>query len=500
MPLQNINVFSNDVFEMIRGIVVILDPMGQITLCNSYFENLTGYASSEIIGEDWFDIFIPESDRKTIRAFFEIVMTEGLNDGYTNSILTKAGEQRIIEWNSKTLDGANGQIIGMLCTGFDVTERTAITLELEKSKKIAMTAIETKSRFLGSVSHDLRQPLQSLGLYLAALSKQSVHSSQQHIVYKMRQSLNTMSGLIDSLLNISKLDSGSVIADKCDVHIKELLERVVNKNMQQAEIKGIQIECQTKDFVVHTDPILLETMIETLVTNAIRFTDKGYVKLDCLFDEGSVKVAISDTGIGIPENHIQSVFEEYYQIDNQVRDKQKGIGLGLSIVKHISRILDHTLDVTSKVGHGSTFTIEVPLSRQNTDINLSVVKNTSISLQDTVILFVDDDPAVLDATTMLLSTYGVKVHGALTGDEALTLVSSGICPDIIVSDYRLPKYNGIEVISRVRNATAPNLPAILITGEASLQEIENENIGNCTVMQKPVAPDTLISLISHILE
>ena len=282
MPLQENSIIFKDAFEMIRGIVVILDSKGQVTQCNSYFENLTGYVASEIIGVDWFETFIPENDRVAIREFFKKVMGEGLNDGYTNSILTKDGEQRIIEWHSKTLDKANGQITGMLCTGFDVTERTAIATELDKSKKIAIAASETKTRFLAAASHDLRQPLQSLGLYLAALSKLSVQSEQENIIYKMRQSLSTMGELIDSLLNISKLDSGSITADLCDVNLQELLERVVINNIQQAQSKGLQLECDTVDFVVHTDPRLLERLIENLVTNAIRYTEQGHVRINCL--------------------------------------------------------------------------------------------------------------------------------------------------------------------------------------------------------------------------
>ncbi len=500
MPLQENSIIFKDAFEMIRGIVVILDSKGQVTQCNSYFVDLTGYVASEIIGVDWFETFIPENDRVAIREFFNKVMSKGLNDGYTNSILTKDGEQRIIEWHSKTLDKANGQITGMLCTGFDVTERTAIAAELDKSKKIAIAASQTKTRFLAAASHDLRQPLQSLGLYLAALSKLSVQSEQENIIYKMRQSLSTMGELIDSLLNISKLDSGSITADLCDVNLQELLERVVINNIQQAQSKGLQLECDTVDFVVHTDPGLLERLIENLVTNAIRYTEQGHVRINCLRERDSVRVAISDTGIGIPENHIKSVFEEYYQVNNQVRDRRKGLGLGLSIVKQISQILDHSLDVTSVPNDGSTFSVAVPLGQLNTNTKAEVLKKIELSGHDPVVLFVDDDPAVLDATTMLLSVCGMKVHSALSGEDALAIVDAGIRPDVILSDYRLPKYNGIEVIDRVRIATGTNLPAILVTGEASTEEIDNNNLSNCNVLQKPVDPDKLIALINHLCD
>jgi PAS domain S-box-containing protein len=500
MSMQERNDISNDVFEVIRGIVVILDSDGRITRCNPYLQNLTGYTSKELIDKDWFATFIPQNDQATIRDLFKQIMSEGFNDGYSNFIMTKDGEQRLIEWYSKTLNAADGQITGMLCTGFDVTERATIALELEKSKQDAMAANQTKTRFLAAASHDLRQPLQALGLYMSVLSKQSERSKQEDLIDKMRKSLDTMGELIDSLLNISKLDKGGVTADMCDVHLQELLDRVVINNTQQAISKGLQLECNTVDHVVYTDPKLLERMIENLVTNAIRYTEQGHVKIECLQDKDSVRVTVSDTGIGIPESHIESVFEEYYQIDNQSRDRRKGLGLGLSIVKHLGRILDHSLDVSSSPGKGSTFAVEIPLGEHVSAVNKEVLNTTALSGHHPVVLFVEDDPVIVEAATMFLSTAGMKMHSALNGDEAIAIIEAGIWPDIIVSDYRLPKDNGVEVIRRVRNATLANLPAILLTGDICVDEINKANLSNCTVLQKPVESDQLIALISHLRE
>lgn len=500
MPLQEHDFISADVFDVIRGIVLFLDNKGIVTRCNPYFESLTGYSSSEVIGKDWFDTFIPENDRESIRVFFTHVMKQGFNDGYTNSIITKHGNQLLIEWNSKTLDGLDGHIAGILCTGFDVTERTSVAMKLKKSEQNAVKATEAKTRFLAAASHDLRQPLQSLGLYLAVLSKQSGHSEKDPVIYNMRQSLNAMSELIDSLLNISKLDSGSVTADKCDVQLQELLERVVINNAQQAERKGLKLDCNKVDYIVHTDPKLLERLIENLVTNAIRYTEAGRVKIECLLNKDSVRVAISDTGIGISENHLKNVFEEYFQVDNQARDRRKGLGLGLSIVKHIGRILEHSIDVSSALGKGSTFVVEVALGQQFESVERGLLKEVSLSKNQPVVLFVDDNSAVLEATTMFLTIAGVNVYSALAGPEALAHITAGLRPDIIISDYRLPEYNGIEVIHRVRKATVNNLPAILMTGDTSILEIDNDNFNNCVVLQKPVDPDKLISLISELTE
>jgi len=500
MTQQEHSNLSIDLVEIIRGIVLILDPDGRIARCNPYFESLTGYAASEVIGKDWFDTFIPASDRDEIRDFFSVVMKEGLNDGYTNNILKKNGEACLIEWHSKTLDGEDGQIAGMLCTGFDVTERNAITLELERAKEEAVKATTTKSRFLAAASHDLRQPLQSLGLYLSALSLQGDEAKRDDIAEKMGQSLDTMGKLLDALLDISKLESGSVVAHKCDFHLKDVLDRVVTDNLQQAEEKGLKLARAGADCAVFSDPVLLERVIENLVTNAVRYSEQGKVTIDCVRKDKAVQIAVRDTGIGIPEDQIENVFEEYYQLNNQARDKQKGLGLGLSIVKHICRILDHPLAVSSVNGDGTTFTVEVPLGQK---IEKAEPEKPDVSPRgnhEIVALFVDDDPAILNAITTLLNLVGIQMHSASSGDEALAHVEAGVRPDILISDYRLPDYNGVEVVRRVRSATVDDLPSVLLTGDTSMNEIEKANLDNCAVLHKPFDPDQLISLINRLTE
>jgi CheY-like chemotaxis protein len=174
--------------------------------------------------------------------------------------------------------------------------------------------------------------------------------------------------------------------------------------------------------------------------------------------------------------------------------------LGLSIVKHLGRILDHSLDVSSSPGKGSTFAVEIPLGEHVSAVHKEVLNTTALSGHHPVVLFVEDDPVIVEAATMFLSTAGMKMHSALNGDEAIAIIEAGIWPDIIVSDYRLPKDNGVEVIRRVRNATLANLPAILLTGDICVDEINKANLSNCTVLQKPVESDQLIALISHLRE
>lgn len=498
-PEEN-NGLSFDLVEILRGIVLLLDSEGRIAQCNPYFEELTGYSSAEVAGEDWFDTFIPENERNTIREFFYAVREEGLNDGYTNPILTKTGDLRLIEWHSKTLHRPDGRFVGMLCTGFDVSERTATALALQEAKELAESATMAKTRFLAAASHDLRQPLQSLRFYLAALSRGQNESTRDELTRKMSQSLDIMGELLNSLLDISKLDSGSITPEKHDFHLQDLLDRVVADNVQQAEEKGLQLVCARVDSVVHSDPALLERVIENLVTNAIRYTDRGRVAIECEHSADTIGISVSDTGVGISEDEIDNVFQEYYQLDNPIRDRRKGLGLGLSIVKHIGALLDHPLAVSSIPGKGSIFSVEVPLGEQVAQTSSEQAEGPLSSDRDRVVLLVDDDPAVLDSTAMLLTLEGIQAHTALNGEEALAHIASGLRPDIVVSDYRLPNYNGVEVVRRVREATVDDLPVVLMTGDTSAKEIEDAALTNCAVLNKPVDADQLIPLIFQLTE
>ena len=489
--------FSDNLITTQQGIVLVLDSKGRITLANPYFEDLTGYSVDEVIGIDWFDTFIPEDERPTIKEFFAEVMREGINRGYVNALVTKAGDQRMIQWHSKTMEDADGTIVGLLNTGYDVTEQEAAATALRAAKKEADRATATKTRFLAAASHDLRQPLQSVGLYLSVLSRQLHDPGTEDIGNKMRQSLDTMSEILDALLDISKLDSGSIVAEPCEFPLQKLFDQIAADNSPLAEEKGLGLHIEPTPLIVNSDPALLLRIVENFVGNALRYTESGEVSIVCRSDGDNVSIDVSDTGVGIPEDALETIFEEYFQLENPVRDRSKGLGLGLAIVRHIARLLDHKLDVHSVPGQGSTFSVSLPqvgvVSEAATEPVLSDASTTTNYAA--TVLVVDDDPAIIDSTVMLLKSEGFDVQSALNGDDALAKVEDGLRPDVVVSDYRLPGQNGIEVVRRIRNLVGEDLPTILITGDTSAKDIAAANLARCTVIHKPISSDRLISLI-----
>ena len=355
-----------------------------------------------------------------------------------------------------------------------------------------------KSRFLAAASHDLRQPLQSTGTYLSVLLRRFDDPDIQEIGGKMRQSLDVMGQLLNALLDISKLDSGSVVPEIETFPIQDLLDRVTSAVSPQAEEKGLSLYVEPSPLFVQSDAGLLQRIVENFVTNAVRYTETGDIRVVCQPDGESVRIDVTDTGIGIPEEALASVFEEYVQLDNSSRNRRKGLGLGLSIVKHVAHLLDHEVDVRSVVGEGSTFSISAP----HADVEptkRSAGLPISAHDQPAAVLFVDDDPAIVDAILMMLKGEGFRVRAASNGDDALAHIENGFHPDILVSDYRLPGYSGIEVVRRVRQKTREDLPTIIMTGDTSAREIRAENLAHCEILYKPVDANGLIAIIGRTL-
>ncbi len=489
--------FSESLVTTLQGIVLNLDAEGKITLVNPYFEDLTGYDADEVVGLDWFDTFIPEDDRPTIREVFSTVMAEGINSGYINPIVTKKGDLRTIQWYSKTIKDKNGSFVGLLNTGFDVTEKEADAMALREAKEEADRATAIKTRFLAAASHDLRQPLQSIGLYLAILARQLRETKAQEIAGKMRQSLDSMGAILDALLDISKLDSGSVVPEIVDFPLQQLLDQLIADNQPLAEAKGLALIVEPTPLIVRSDPALLQRIIDNFVANALRYTESGSVKIACSGANENALIAVTDTGVGIPEDALETIFEEYIQLDNPIRDRSKGLGLGLAIVRHLARLLGHELDVQSTWGKGSTFSVHVPLRgvASVTDTASVVSHEQAGTIGVATVLVVDDDPAVADATGMLLEVEGYHVQTARDGNEAFSKIQGGLRPDMIISDYRLPGMNGVEVVRHIRDLAGNDVPSILVTGDTSLNEIVAAGLPSCAVLHKPINSEHLISLI-----
>jgi signal transduction histidine kinase/CheY-like chemotaxis protein len=397
------------------------------------------------------------------------------------------------------LSGSNQQL---LLLGYENIE---LVNSLKVQKDLAENANRAKSRFLAAASHDLRQPLHAMGLYLNVLTD-SVKGRNKNLVGRVVQSMHALEGLLNALLDISKLDAGIVEVHRKPIPLDDLFLKVTEGFRPQAEEKGLSIKWHPSKAVVYSDPVLLERIVRNFVSNAIRNTRKGKILLGARKRKDTMCLQVWDTGPGIPEKELGKIFEEFYQIENPERDRTKGLGLGLAIVNRMSMLLGHWVDVHSRPGKGSVFEVCVPISTvgiEEASESFSTKKKLARPLKDNpTILVIDDEKDIRDATTELLERWGASVVAVETQQEALEQLHTQSAPvDLILSDYRLREgQKGIEIIRNVQSALGYEPKAAIITGDTSSEVLLEVRNSGFLVLHKPLNPAQLRMVITRLLK
>jgi signal transduction histidine kinase/CheY-like chemotaxis protein len=391
------------------------------------------------------------------------------------------------------------------------------TQALREKKEEAERASQGKSHFLAVASHDLRQPLHALGLYVAELQRRVSGTNQQHLVEQVEHSIGTLSALLNALLDISKLDAGVVIPQIQPCNMAILLERIAADYRVLAEQKNISLIVRPFHGYISSDPQLLERILMNLVSNAIRYTGQnGCVLIACRKRGTYLRIEVRDNGAGISETDQANVFREFYQISQpRVNTKElgasKGLGLGLSIVDRLAKLLGHRIELRSKPGEGSIFALEVQIAgstfKQQASIqtpldndNLGYEKEKPFLLGKRL-LVVDDDMAVLSSTASLLRSWGCIVSQVGSFAQVEQLLCDGATWDFVVSDYQLgSQENGIDVIALARQHLNKQIPGILISGDTSQVVLDIISASGLHLLQKPVKAGKLRSLIVYLLE
>jgi len=381
-------------------------------------------------------------------------------------------------------------------------ENLELIRALREQKDAAEHANLAKSKFLAAASHDLRQPMHALMLFAEVLDQQVTGSKAKQLVDSIRTSVNALARLFDALLDISRLDAGVLIPERSVFPLRDVMSRVAGDYQPQANEKGLVLVCDTCKFSTETDMTLLERILRNLVANAIRYTPAGSVTLSCKRSGDHVYVSVTDTGIGIAPADQQRIYQEFVQLGNPERDRNKGLGLGLSIVKRLADLLRHPLQLQSTAGVGTTFTIQLPLRQPGTGIahdGATAVTSTP-GMLDCRVLVIDDDAEVRTGMSALLQSWGCTVQTAATSGEVNDLVASGqYHPDAIIADFRLPgDLTGAQLIAQVRTRLAAVIPALLISGDtepARLQEARNSGLA---LLHKPLPPARLRTWLANV--
>jgi signal transduction histidine kinase/CheY-like chemotaxis protein len=373
----------------------------------------------------------------------------------------------------------------------------------ERTRQLEI-ANHAKSRFLAAASHDLRQPLHALGLFVAQLRGRTNAAERKQLMARIDAALSAMNELFNALLDISKLDAGVLTPDISEFSIGSVLKRVETTFASTAREKQLSLRVVPSSAWVRTDFILLERIVFNLVSNAVRYTSHGRVVVGCRRYGDSIRIEVWDTGPGIPPDQQQNIFSEFYRLGDPDRDRRAGLGLGLAIVERLCNLLEHPIHLESAVGKGSCFSIDVlrveaPAANTKPPVPMRAPLGRS---GGKIIAVIDDDPLVLEGMGGLFRSWGYRVVTGGTDDAAL----AGLCehenpPDLIISDYRLTDgRTGVEVIERLRNTLCANIPAFLISGDTNPRLLRECRLDGYHMLHKPVDPMALRAIVTQLLK
>jgi PAS domain S-box-containing protein len=505
--------------------MIIIDATGIIRFANRQVSALFGHPHDDIIGQS-IEHLMPERVRSRHvghrTGYVKTLRVRPMGAGLELFGLRRDGTEFPVEISLSPIEDGDQVLVAAAIR--DMTDRKRVEAELIVARELAERARESadrskqmadherenaeranlaKSRFLATASHDLRQPLQTLSLLNGTLRRMVREPDAAEALGQQEQTIGAMSRLLNALLDISKLESGAIKPEPTDFTVAALFRELRSDFAGLAANKGLRFHIEECTDCVHSDPSLVEQILRNLVSNAIKYTREGWVRLRCLHEQSLVRIEVLDTGVGIGADQIDHIYDEFYQSGVSTSTSRDGYGLGLSIVQRLVKLLNLRLDVRSEVGRGSAFSLLLPASAHRV-ASPRILPEEGPVLQaqngQPRILLVEDDPAVREATRMLLKVEGYRVTAVSTLAEALRSAQEIRGFDLLVTDYHLGGgETGTQVISRLRESLGAPLKAVLITGDTSSAIKEIAFDPHLRVASKPVKANELLTLLGTLL-
>ena len=489
--------FFRNLLETAPDAMIIADRRGRIVIVNSQTERLFGYLREELYGEP-IEILLPAEIRqlhvKNRWGYIVDPHVRPMGRGMELKGLRKDGSEFPVEISLSPVTTDNGSFVSSVIR--DVTERKKMENQIIDARRSAERANKANSAFLAAASHDLRQPVQALSLLNGALRRTVDTPLALEMIDSQQQSLDSMTNLLNSLLDISRLDAGAIAPEIEVFPIQRLIDRLSTEFARQAKQKGLEFQAEPSDVLVESDPNLLGEIIQNFVSNAIRYTSKGSVKILCDKSDGDVCIRVADTGIGIEPEHIRDIFAEFHQLKSPGQENE-GFGLGLAIVQRLSNLLGHKIEVSSEPGNGSRFSICLPEIGAHVGEPAEGVRGHDAASEGGkigTIILIEDDAAVANALSALLESEGYRVAAAASAIEAKSIAQHiDATPDLIVSDFHLlDGSTGIDAVLDLREFFKAEIPALIVTGDTSIVVEETRELPNSILIRKPVNPDQLL--------
>lgn len=489
--------FTAQVVGEIRAPLLVLDADLRVVTASRAFYSLLGTDPATTIGREPAAIGGALLDVPALQPFLaEIRAGSAVVAGHEIGVEMPGLGRRILVLNAVDIPQEPDLPRRVLVAIDDITGRR----QAQNALRVAETANLSKSRFLAAAGHDLRQPVQTLNLLQGMLAKKVEGRDAKLLTERMAESLRTMSEMLDTLLGISQLEAGIVEPDLGSFAVGPLLERLKAEFAPQASARGLRFRLMPCPLAARSDPRLVEQILRNLLSNAIKYTDKGGVLLGWRRRGGAVRIEVWDTGIGIPAEQLQAIFEEFHQVGNEARQAGRGVGLGLAIVRRLADLLGHEVEVRSRPGRGSVFAVMLPLVPAEAAGLVPAEPAPEAARTSASILVIEDDEMLRDLFDLFLREDGYHVAAAGGGPQALALVTTGFQPEAVVADYNLPGgMNGVEAVLRLREALGRPVPALILTGDVSREaaaDIARQGIDHCV---KPLRPAELSRRLAAIL-
>lgn len=376
-----------------------------------------------------------------------------------------------------------------------------LAANLAKQKLQAEELAESRSRFLAAASHDLRQPLQALNFFLAALKNDIKNNNNQLLFSQLEKSADNMNQLLNSILDISKLDANTLQLDIKSFNLGKLLLSLQQQYQNQADKKSLALIVDIDDNFILCDEVLCSRVISNLLVNALLYTESGSVTIKQTVLASTIQLDIIDTGIGMSDEQQSKVFEEFYQVGNSERDRQKGLGLGLSIVKRLCELLNIYLSLQSEAGKGTHFTLEFPKTEKISETEPSNKSHYIGDLTDKIIVVIDDEESIRLALETLLTQWGAQVMVADSAVSAMAIIEQEQrVPHMIISDYRLRNNeNGVAAINFIREALDSKIACLIMSGDTQPERLKEVAKSGFSLLHKPVKPAQLRMAIQKLL-
>jgi two-component system, sensor histidine kinase len=505
--MDKIASISQQLLQFSPDALIVVDLQGVILFANATSRDLFGYSREQLVGQS-IEMLVPERFRFRHGAHLA---------GYLRDPTAREMGARIIDLFARRADGTEFPAGIRLAPIHDVektfvaaairdmTERRAINDALVAAREEADRANMAKTRFLAAASHDLRQPLQTIRLLNASLLTLTPETAEQHgLLRRQASAIDSASRMINSLLDITRLESGAVEPRLSPINLISVYGDLKREYEPVALAQGIRLEFPETSKLVISDRILLGQLLQNLIGNALKYTDEGFVRIVETSDADGFLLCIEDSGSGIPSDKLERIFDEYYQVD-QSGTQRSGVGLGLAIVREVSRLLSYSVSVSSEVGRGTLVRVRIPLAQVSSDAlpveDVHPLVSAPHATATSRLVLLEDNDSVRAATELFLTLEGYETLGAASVGDAEELLANLKPGDLLISDYHLNgALTGLDVLQQVRAQHQREVPAILLSGDLqSMMRVVKTSIPHCRFLSKPVDTAALLAAISELI-